>query len=73
MGHGPKTEVIKLIKKPNKAKKSKKQVMFDVSKLKAETFSKVLKFICDNIKDQEPPTIPLRDVNVTEKNQSLGS
>ena len=70
MGHGPKTEVIKLIKKP---KKSKKQVMFDVSKLRAETFQKVLKFICDNIKDQEPPAIPLRDINLTERNQSLGS
>ena len=47
--------------------------MFDVAKLKAETFAKVIKFITDNIRDKEPPMIPLRDVNLSEKNQSLGS
>ena len=47
--------------------------MFDVAKLKAETFEKVLKFISGNIKDNEPPAIPLRDVNLSEQQKSKGS
>ena len=44
--------------------------MYDVSKLKADVFQKVLKYITDNLKGQEPPPIPMRDVKLPSKGSS---
>ena len=41
--------------------------MYDVSKLKADLFGKVVKYITDNLRDQEPPSIPMRDVKLPIK------
>ena len=44
--------------------------MYDVSKLKTDVFGKVLKYISDNLRGQEPPAIPMRAANIQNQGMS---